>query len=349
MMQHATSLPIDKVEKRSVMIMRKDNSKIALQRNVILNDTYQVRQVLASSELAIVYAGRDKNTGLKVAIKEFFPQRLAARHSDKRGVFCSTRGFSGQYQELLAAFMVEGDLLSTLNHPHIVSYVDHFEANDTGYLVMEYCTGLSLTEYLNERNHALDASFITKTLLPLVDTLDYIHNQGILHRDVKPSNIMVMEDGAPMLLDFGSAARWPMQTGDKQTIFTSAGYSPLEFYSEKSNQGPMSDIYSLAALLHYWTCGQAPMDVKQRLFRDELPSVRTQNEYVNPWLARVIHWGLSVRSEKRCASLAWVRRSLRVQAWIWTFRKPGTVDWTLSEDEHTQVYALEPQKKDETA
>ena len=64
--------------------MRKDNYKVALQRNVILNDTYQVRQVLASSELAIVYAGRDKNTGAKVAIKEFFPQRLASRQSDKR-------------------------------------------------------------------------------------------------------------------------------------------------------------------------------------------------------------------------------------------------------------------------
>lgn len=236
--------------------MRKDNCKMALQRNVIINDTYQVRQVLASSELAIVYAGRDRNTGAKVAIKEFFPQRLAERQADKRGVFCSSRGYGGQYQELLAAFLLEGELLSKLDHPHIVSYLDHFEANDTGYLVMEYCTGITLTEYLNEHNHALDAAFITETLLPLVDTLDYIHKQGILHRDVKPSNIMVMEDGTPKLLDFGSATRWPMQSGEKQVIFTSAGYSPLEFYSEKSSQGPMSDIYSLAALLHYWTCGQ---------------------------------------------------------------------------------------------
>ncbi|WP_336762140.1 serine/threonine protein kinase [Paenibacillus sp. USHLN196] len=329
--------------------MRKDNCKMALQRNVIINDTYQVRQVLASSELAIVYAGRDRNTGAKVAIKEFFPQRIAERQADKRGVFCSSRGYGGQYQELLGAFLLEGELLSKLDHPHIVSYLDHFEANDTGYLVMEYCAGITLTEYLNEHNHALDAAFITETLLPLVDTLDYIHKQGILHRDVKPSNIMVMEDGTPKLLDFGSATRWPMQSGEKQSIFTSAGYSPLEFYSEKSSQGPMSDIYSLAALLHYWTCGQPPMDVKQRLFQDELPSVRSHNEYVNPWLARVIHWGLTVRSEKRCASLAWVKSSLRVQAWVWKVRKPGTVEWSFAENEHTQVYEVEPKKQHEMA
>ncbi|CAM4229725.1 serine/threonine protein kinase [Paenibacillus xylanexedens] len=329
--------------------MRKDNCKMTLQRNVIINDTYQVRQVLASSELAIVYAGRDRNTGAKVAIKEFFPQRMAERQADKRGVFCSSRGYGGQYQELLGAFLLEGELLSKLDHPHIVSYLDHFEANGTGYLVMEYCTGITLTEYLNEHNHALDAAFITETLLPLVDTLDYIHKQGILHRDVKPSNIMVMEDGTPKLLDFGSATRWPMQSGEKQVIFTSAGYSPLEFYSEKSSQGPMSDIYSLAALLHYWTCGQPPMDVKQRLFQDELPSVRSHNEYVNPWLARVIHWGLTVRSEKRCASLAWVRSSLRVQAWVWKVRKPGTVEWSLAENQHTQVYEVESKKQHEMA
>ncbi|KQY87295.1 hypothetical protein ASD24_05385 [Paenibacillus sp. Root52] len=329
--------------------MRKDNYKMALQRNVILNDTYQVRQVLACSELAIVYIGRDRNTGAKVAIKEFFPQSLASRQSDKRSVYCSSRGYSGQYQELLASFLIEGELLSGLNHPHIIQYVDHFEANDTGYLVMEYCTGIMLNDYLKERNHALDAAFIKGTLLPIIDTVEHIHKQGILHRDLKPSNIMVMEDGTPKLLDFGSAVRWPMPSGEKQVIFTSAGYSPLEFYSEKSSQGPMSDIYSLAALLHYWTCGQPPMDVKQRLFQDELPSVRSHNEYVNPWLAHVIHWGLSVRSEKRCASLRWVRRSLQMQALVWKVRKPGTVEWSLSENEHTQIYEAESGKQHETA
>ncbi len=329
--------------------MGKDNWNMALQRNVILNDTYQVRQVLTSSELAIVYVGRNRHTGAKVAIKEFFPHRIAARQTNKRSVFCASRGYGGQFHELLSAFLQEGELLSSLNHPHIISYVDHFEANDTGYLVTEYCTGLILTDYLQERNHALQADFITGTLLPLVDTLDYIHKQGILHRDVKPSNVMVMEDGTPKLIDFGSAMRWPMQTGTKQAIFTSKGYSPLEFYSEKSVQGPMSDIYSLSALLHYWTCGQPPMDVKQRLFQDELPSVRKHNEYVNPWLARVIQWGLMVRSEKRCTSLSWVRRSLRVQALVWKVRKPGTVEWMLEENEHTQVYEPEPKQQHETA
>ena len=135
--------------------MRKDNWNMALQRNVILNDTYQVRQVLSSSELAIVYVGRNRHTGSKVAIKEFFPHRIAARQSNKRSVYCASRGYGGQFQELLSVFLQEGELLSSLHHPHIISYVDHFEANDTGYVVTEYCPGIILTEYLKERNHAM--------------------------------------------------------------------------------------------------------------------------------------------------------------------------------------------------
>ncbi|MNC68512.1 hypothetical protein D3C75_1191190 [compost metagenome] len=91
------------------------------------------------------------------------------------------------------------------------------------------------------------------------------------------------------------------------------------------------------------------MDVKQRLFQDELPSVRKHNEYVNPWLAWVIHWGLMVRSEKRCTSLFWVRRSLRIQALVWKVRKPGMIDWIHEENEHTQVHEPEPKNRHETA
>lgn len=329
--------------------MRKGNEKDALQRNTVLNNTYQVRRVIARSELTIVYAGRDRSTGAKVVVKEFFPRRLAGRKPDHKSAYCASRGYGGQYRELLAAFMMEGELLSALDHPHIVRHVDHFEANDTGYVIMEYCDGVPMNDYLKEHNHRLDADFIYTTLLPLVDTIEYVHKQGILHRDIKPTNIMVLEDGTPKLIDFGSAVRCPVDAGEKQTIFTSAGYSPLEFYSEKSVQGPISDLYSLAALLYYWTCGQPPTDVKQRLFRDELLAVRAYNEYVTRWLSSVIRWGLTVRSEKRCSSLSWIKRALQLQAMVWKVRKPGNVEWAESDQEHTQVYEARSGSKHETA
>lgn len=81
-LRFAASLTIDKVEKR--FVMKKDKWNMALQRNVILNDTYQVRQVLTSSELAIVYAGRNRHTGAKVAIKEFSPSIGCVRRINVR-------------------------------------------------------------------------------------------------------------------------------------------------------------------------------------------------------------------------------------------------------------------------
>ncbi|MBC2632216.1 protein kinase, partial [Salmonella enterica subsp. enterica serovar Enteritidis] len=137
--------------------------------------------------------------------------------------------------------------------------------------------------------------FLVERLVPVIRALEYIHSLGYIHRDVRPSNILIGEDGQTKLLDFGSAVRYQERT---HTILTTAGYSPIEFYSGRSVQGPVSDIYSLAATLYFCCQGKAPIDVPKRLFHDTLEPLRDMNK-VSPILTRVIHWGLAVSAQKR--------------------------------------------------
>nr|WP_254660598.1 protein kinase [Brevibacillus laterosporus] len=203
-----------------------------------------------------------------------------------------------------------------------MSYVDSFEENGTAYLVMNDCQGVTLDRYIQQTEQLYTAEVIEKTWLPLVDALEYLHKQGIIHRDIKPSNIIISPSGAPILIDFGSAIQINQQgKGNKQTIVTTTGYSPLEFYSEKSKQDDRSDLYSFAATFFFYINRSAPTDVTQRLFEHRFEGMKLSASIVTPILARIIRWGLAVHADKRCPTLKWFKHALYAEALIWKSRE----------------------------
>jgi serine/threonine protein kinase len=280
-----------------------------------LKEVYRIEELISASELSYVYVGHHIRTGDKCVIKEFFPAAAANRDVDGRTVLCRSPLLQTKYEELLAAFQNEIELLKTIDHPHIVSYKDDFQENGTLYLVEEYCPGETLEQYIQRNEFIGTAVFFRQTLLPLLHTLSYLHERGIIHRDLKPGNIMIGPGGVPKLLDFGAAI--DMTREERKQIFTTPSFSPLEFYSDKSRQGSYSDIYSLAAVLYYGLSGSRPLDVPKRIIGEQIePIGRCSRRGVTPWFSYAIMRGLAVRNTQRFETVRPLIMVVKAEYWL---------------------------------
>ena len=284
--------------------------ELSLPANSVLNDTYKIKEVIATSKLSFVYIAENINEGNQLIIKEFFPNAIALRDLDNKTVVNRLPSTKQKFEDLKAIFLNEALIMRQINHRNIVKYIDHFDDNESIYIVMEYYEGTLLDQYLkdfpiNDRDH-----LYTSIFLPLIGALSYLHKKGILHRDIKPSNIMINSEGNPCLLDFGSAIFY--KTAENYQIFTSPGYSPLEQYSNVSEQGVYTDIYSLAATFYFSLTDIIPLDSSKRVIEDKIENVRKYNEKVSIILSRTIMWGLAVHAKKRCSSLKFMGLAVAV-------------------------------------
>ncbi|MFJ7979134.1 serine/threonine-protein kinase [Lysinibacillus xylanilyticus] len=284
--------------------------ELSLPANSVLNDTYKIKEVIATSKLSFVYIAENIHEGNQLIIKEFFPNDIALRDLDNKTVVNRLPSTKQKFEDLKEIFLNEASIMRQINHRNIVKYINHFEENESIYIVMEYYEGTLLDQYLkdfsiNDRDH-----LYTSIFLPLIGALSYLHKKGILHRDIKPSNIMIDSKGIPYLLDFGSAIFY--KTADNYQIFTSPGYSPLEQYSNVSEQGVYTDIYSLAATFYFSLTDIIPPDSSKRIIEDNIENVRKYNGNVSIIVSRTIMWGLAVHAKKRCSSLKFMELAVAV-------------------------------------
>ncbi|BAU27186.1 protein kinase-like protein [Aneurinibacillus soli] len=276
-----------------------------LKKNTIVKNTYQIKKAISCSDLSIVYIGRHIMSKEYCIIKEWFPRRLALRDLDHRTLLCRLPSLKQKYEELKASFFREARILKEIQHRNIVTYMDHFEENGTGYIVTEYCRGRTLDQYIQQADSHCLADFFKHILLPLLDVVHFLHKKGILHRDIKPANIVRTKDGQLKLLDFGSAVHYT--SADRYEIFTTTGFSPLEFYSARSRQRAYSDIYSLSATIYYCLSGKPPLDVAQRMIEDNLVAIKDQNGKVSSFFSYIVMKGLAVDYRRRTLSLSLLR------------------------------------------
>ena len=223
---------------------------------------YVMERVLGQGGFGITYLARDTNLDQAVAIKEYLPVEVATRRPDAT-VSARTSEHDERYRWGLERFIREARTLARFDHPNIVRVLSVFELNGTAYMVMRFEEGETLAATL-ERKHALPEAELMRVLMPILDGLELVHNAGFIHRDIKPDNIHLRQDGSPVLLDFGSA-RYALGHSRTVTILVAPGYAPFEqYYSSGENQGPWTDIYSLGATCYRAIAGRAPLDAIAR-------------------------------------------------------------------------------------
>lgn len=178
----------------------------SLQKGTKLNGRYIIEDVLGEGGFGITYAGRDELLGVKVAVKEYYPQGIVVRNNSVDDVVTVTYAKQKDvFNKGKTKFLEEARVIAKFNDQEgIVNVTDFFEANNTAYIVMEYLDGITLKEYIAE-NGVLSPEDILELMAPVLESLDEVHKQGLIHRDISPDNIMLLKNGKVKLMDFGAA------------------------------------------------------------------------------------------------------------------------------------------------
>ena len=271
-----------------------------LRKGTRLIGRYTIEGVLGQGGFGITYLGMDELHKKKVAIKEFFPQGIVTRNIEYEDTVTVTLvGGKENYEKGKERFLKEAQTMAMFSKDKgIVKALDFFEINNTAYIVMEYLEGVTLKQYLRE-NKRIAAEDLVELLVPLIESLDEIHSQGMIHRDISPDNIMVLPDGRIKLMDFG-AARDYTEFGEKSlSIVLKPGYAPPEQYQTHGIQGPWTDIYALCATIYKCITGENPPDAIERVMEDHLKKISEFGIAIPPQEEAAIIKGMSVSAKDR--------------------------------------------------
>ena len=268
---------------------------------------YEIVRVLGAGGFGITYLGYDHHLDKPVAIKEYLPNDLAVRLGNTE-VVAKTSNDAEDYKWGLDRFLEEARVLAKFDHPNLPKVYRFFEAHGTAYIVMEYAEGATLSQLIKQRG-SISEEEVIQILVPLMRGLQQVHKAGYLHRDIKPGNIILRDDGNPMLLDFGSARAAIGGKSRSVTSIVTPGYAPIEQYNTKGNQGPWTDIYAVAAVAYKLVTGETPDDATGRLRNDPLVKLSDMNSLkVSYQFARAVDDGLEVYEEDRPQIMSkWMR------------------------------------------
>ena len=220
---------------------------------------YVISKMIGMGGFGIVYSATHATEGTMVAIKEHMPEGLAARELNGTYVVHSSPEKEERFKATVDEFLQEVSVLTGISHPGIVPILAAFEANGTAYYVMPFMEGrpMSVPEQasLSFEQQSQQARHNRRLLLNMLSILDYLRQHRIVHRDIKPDNILVTEEGNTILLDFGSARQ--LQPGKVFTnVYTPDFAAPEQTHSstdeEMSEQlGPWTDLYALGVCFYY--------------------------------------------------------------------------------------------------
>jgi serine/threonine protein kinase len=286
--------------------MSKAYSNKALPSGTILRE-WELEEVLGVGGFGIVYKARGIYFNELVAIKEYFPSAISERVEDATVVPVDSD--AEEVHALgLKKFVEEAKLLWNLStpsrHPNIVSVRSLFEVHGTAYMVMDFEDGTSLSKLLKNGVRFNEAS-LKEMIIPMAQGLERAHRVGVLHRDIKPPNIILSDSGRSVLIDFGSARFESGEATSTTVTFHTPPYAAIEQYVKTFKQGPWTDIYALGVVLYECVTGSKPLEVLERMHGNAGDPLSEGNwpGFSKPFLA-AIDAAMQVRPEDRPQSIA---------------------------------------------
>jgi predicted Ser/Thr protein kinase len=262
---------------------------------------YVIERALGQGGFGITYKANNASLGIPVVVKEFHPQGSSRAGNSMRPPGTLTQQ---EFVQARASFADEAKVVAqlTLNNPNpfIVRVYDVFTENDTEYYTMEFLDGKPL-QSLVEKNGPLSEAQVLEVARQLGGALQEVHQAGLLHRDVKPDNVMMVARGA-VLIDFGSARA--IAAGGRQSIIVTPGYAPLEQYASEAKRGPFTDVYAMAGTLFFALTGQPPIPATDRVNGTKQPNAREVNPSVSKATSDLLERAMRMKIDERPQSAA---------------------------------------------
>jgi serine/threonine protein kinase len=288
---------------------------------------FEIRSVIGEGGFGIVYLAWDGTLQRQVAIKEYMPATLAAR-TNAALVAPRTDKSAETFALGLRSFVNEAQLLASFDHPSLLKVYRFWEGNGTAYMVMPYYRGVTLKRALAALLEPPEEVWLLRQLGQLLDALEVMHGGHCFHRDIAPDNILLLDDGRPLLLDFGAARRVIGDATHALTAFLKPGYAPVEQYAEMPSmkQGAWTDLYALGSVVHYAITGRTPPESVARLVNDTMVplALSAAGRYSERFLKAIDH-ALAVRPDERPQTAAEMRSELGVEERRSRVRKPSQI------------------------
>ncbi|MBC1241623.1 serine/threonine-protein kinase [Nostoc sp. 2RC] len=257
---------------------------------------YKIEKVLGEGGFGITYKGLYLQNLAQVAIKELWPEK-AARIGTTITWPSSVTPLQKQHQ--IYKFQLEASCQHQCSHPNIAKIYDWFEENNTAYIVMEFISGKSLFQILQHEG-VLDENRLNSYFLTIAEALKVIHGNNLLHRDIKPDNILIDSQDRAVLIDFGATKEFIAGQTREMSVTLTPGYAPLEQYSYRGKRFPATDIYALCASMYELLTGKLPAAATDIVNGSEqLIPPRQLRSNLSPLIEKVILTGMQLRVEDR--------------------------------------------------
>jgi serine/threonine protein kinase len=288
------------------------------------NGRYEINKVLGYGGSGITYHAKENPQGNAVAIKTL-------------NVLIQNQDDFSKHQE---RFIQEAFCLAKCNHPHVIKVHNVCQEGELWCMIMDYISGGTLRQYVDYKNGLEEEEALTY-IRQIGSALTYIHDQGFIHRDVKPANIMVRKNNMQaILIDFGLAREFVQDKIQTHTNSRTESFAPLEQYELRAKRGTYTDVYALAATLYYVLTLQLPFPAPFRQQGANLIPPKYHNPDISDSVNNAILKGMELRPENRTQT---------IQEWLTLLTVTNVIPPKKSQLKHSRQIVLNPARKEQLA